>query len=158
LWLYCFPGWFSMFRLMPSDLVLKLSERNIKHKMITMLIITNPVEQTKQYLPSILIKNQVQDNSQMRLVILNRNPTKLMQSNAIVINKVIRTKDQGHTCLQPQSSWSDCLHLHALPSSRTTNNIHSNRINHRPQTYTKQTNKHILRTKHKSKENFKRTH
>jgi hypothetical protein len=88
-----------MFRLMPSDLVLKLSERNIKHKMITMLIITNPVEQTKQYLPSILINNQVQDNSQMRLVILNRNPTKLMQSNAIVINKVIRTKDQGHTCL-----------------------------------------------------------
>jgi hypothetical protein len=64
-----------------------------------MLIITNPVEQTKQYLPSILIKNQVQDNSQMRLVILNRNPSKLMQSNAKVINKVIRTKDQGHTCL-----------------------------------------------------------
>jgi hypothetical protein len=84
---------------MHSDLVLKLSERNIEHKMITMLIITNPVEQTKQYLPSILIKNQVQDNSQMRLVILNRNPSKLMQSNAKVINKVIRTKDQGHTCL-----------------------------------------------------------
>jgi hypothetical protein len=44
-----------------------------------MLIITNPVEQTKQYLPSILIKNQVQDNSQKRLVILNRHPSKLMQ-------------------------------------------------------------------------------
>jgi hypothetical protein len=67
--------------------------------MITMLIITNPIEHTKQYLPSMLIKNQVQDNSQMRLVILNRNPSKLMQSNATVINKVIRTKDQGHTCL-----------------------------------------------------------
>jgi hypothetical protein len=64
-----------------------------------MLIITNPNEHTKQYLPSMLIKNQVQDNSQMRLVILNRNPSKLMQSNAIVINKVIRTKDQQHTCL-----------------------------------------------------------
>jgi hypothetical protein len=47
-----------------------------------MLIITNPVEQTKQHLPSILIKNQVQDNGQMRLVILNRSPSKLMQSNA----------------------------------------------------------------------------
>jgi hypothetical protein len=81
-----------MFRLMHNDLVLKLSQRNIEHKMITMLIITNPVEQTKQYLPSKLIKNQVQDNSQMRLVILNRNPSKLMQSNATVINKVIRTK------------------------------------------------------------------
>jgi hypothetical protein len=64
-----------------------------------MLIITNPVEHTKQHLPSKLIKNQVQDNSQMRLVIPNRNPSKLMQSNVIVINKVIRTKDQGHTCL-----------------------------------------------------------
>jgi hypothetical protein len=88
-----------MFRLMHSDLVLKLSQRNTEHKMITMLINTNPVEQTKQYLPSMLSKNQVQDNSQMRLVILNRNPSKLMQSNAIVINKVIGTKDQGHTCL-----------------------------------------------------------
>jgi hypothetical protein len=67
--------------------------------MITMLIITNPFEHTKQHLPSILIKNQVQYNGQMRLVILNRNPSKLMQSNAIVINKVIGTKDQGHTCL-----------------------------------------------------------
>jgi hypothetical protein len=64
-----------------------------------MLIITNPVEHTKQHLPSILITNQVQANGQMRLFILNRNPTKLMQSNAIVINKVIRTKDQGHTCI-----------------------------------------------------------
>jgi hypothetical protein len=64
-----------------------------------MLIITNPVEHTKQYLPSILIENQVQDNGQKRLVILNRNPSKLMQSNAIVINKTIGTKDQGHTCL-----------------------------------------------------------
>jgi hypothetical protein len=64
-----------------------------------MLINTNPVEQTKQYLPSKLIKNQVQDNSQKRLVILNRHPSKLMQSNATVINKIIRTKDQGHTCL-----------------------------------------------------------
>jgi hypothetical protein len=67
--------------------------------MITMLIITNLVEHTKQYLPSILVKNQVQDNGQMRLVILNRNPSKLMQSNAIVINRIIGTKDQGHTCL-----------------------------------------------------------
>jgi hypothetical protein len=67
--------------------------------MITMLIITNLVEHTKQYLPSILIKNQVQDNGQMRLVILNRNPSKLMQGNAIVINRIIGTKDQGHTCL-----------------------------------------------------------
>jgi hypothetical protein len=67
--------------------------------MITTLIITNPVEHTKQHLPSILIKNQVQDNDQMRLVILNTNPSKLMQSNAIVINKIIGTKDQGHTCL-----------------------------------------------------------
>jgi hypothetical protein len=65
--------------------------------MTTMLIITNPVEHTKQYLPSILIKNQVQDNSQKRLVILNRNPSKLMQSNATVINKIIGTRDQGHT-------------------------------------------------------------
>jgi hypothetical protein len=64
-----------------------------------MLIITNPVEQAKQYLPSILIKNQVQDSSQLRLFILNRNPSKLMQSNATVINKVIGAKDQGHTCL-----------------------------------------------------------
>jgi hypothetical protein len=50
--------------------------------MITMLIITNPVEHTKQHLPSILIKNQVEDNGQKRLVILNRHPSKLMQSNA----------------------------------------------------------------------------
>jgi hypothetical protein len=64
-----------------------------------MLINTNPVEKTKQYLPSVLIKNQVQDNGQMRLVILNRNPSKLMQNNATVINKIIGTKDQGHTCL-----------------------------------------------------------
>jgi hypothetical protein len=67
--------------------------------MITMLINTNSVEHIKQYLPSILIKNQVQYNSQKRLVILNRNPSKLMQSNAIVINKVVGTKDQEHTCL-----------------------------------------------------------
>jgi hypothetical protein len=67
--------------------------------MITMLIITNLVEHTKQHLPSILIKNQVQGNGQMRLVILNRNPSKLMQSNATVINKIIGTEDQGHTCL-----------------------------------------------------------
>jgi hypothetical protein len=45
-----------------------------------MLIITNPVEHTKQHLPSILIKDQVQDTSQKRLVILNRNPSKLMQA------------------------------------------------------------------------------
>jgi hypothetical protein len=64
-----------------------------------MLIITNPVEHTKQHIPSILIKNQVQDNGQMRLVILNRNPSNLMQRNAIVINKITGTKDQGHTCL-----------------------------------------------------------
>jgi hypothetical protein len=64
-----------------------------------MLIITNPVDHTKQHLPSILIKNQVQDHGQMRLVILNRNPSKLMQSNAIVINKIIGTNDQGHTSL-----------------------------------------------------------
>jgi hypothetical protein len=64
-----------------------------------MLIITNPVEHTKQYLPSVLNKNQVQDNGQMRLVILNKNPSKLMQSNAAVINKIFGTKDQGHTCL-----------------------------------------------------------
>jgi hypothetical protein len=51
--------------------------------MITMLINTNPVEHTKQHLPLVLIKNQVQDNSKMRLVILNRNPSKLMQSNAM---------------------------------------------------------------------------
>jgi hypothetical protein len=67
--------------------------------MITILIITNPVEHTKQHLPSILIKNQVQDNGQKRLVILNRNPSKLMESNATVINKIIGTKDQGHTSL-----------------------------------------------------------
>jgi hypothetical protein len=48
--------------------------------MITMLIITNLVEHTKQYLPPILIKNLVQDNGQKRLVILNRNPSKLMQA------------------------------------------------------------------------------
>jgi hypothetical protein len=64
-----------------------------------MLIITNPVEHTKQHLPSILIKNQVQDNGQKRLVIFNRNPSKLMQSNATVINNIIGTQDQGHTCL-----------------------------------------------------------
>jgi hypothetical protein len=67
-----------------------------------MLIITNPVEHTKQHLPSVLIKNQVQANDQTRLVILNRNPSKLMQSNATVINKVIRTKAQGHTYLGPE--------------------------------------------------------
>jgi hypothetical protein len=67
--------------------------------MITMLIITNPVEHTKQYLPSILIKNEVQDNGQLRLFIHNRNPSKLMQSNATVINRITGTKDQGHTCL-----------------------------------------------------------
>jgi hypothetical protein len=44
-----------------------------------MLIITNPVEHTKKHLPSILIKNQVQDNNQKRLI-LNRNPSKLMQA------------------------------------------------------------------------------
>jgi hypothetical protein len=76
-----------------------ISHWNIEHKMITMLIITNPVEHTKQYLPSILIKNEVQDNGQLRLFILNRNPSKLMQSNAIVINRITGTKDQGHTCL-----------------------------------------------------------
>jgi hypothetical protein len=64
--------------------------------MITMFIITNPLEHTKQHLPSKLIKNQVQDNIQMRLVILNRNPSKLMQSNATVINKVIRTRIRTH--------------------------------------------------------------
>jgi hypothetical protein len=64
-----------------------------------MLIIANPIEQTKQHLPSVLIKNQIQDNGQMRLVILNKNPSKLMQSNATVIKKIVGTKDQGHTCL-----------------------------------------------------------
>jgi hypothetical protein len=64
--------------------------------MITMLIITNPVGHTKQHLPSILIKNQVQHNGQMRLDILNRNPSNLMQSNAIMINKVIRTRTRTH--------------------------------------------------------------
>jgi hypothetical protein len=75
----------------------------------------------------------------MRLVILNRNPSKLMQGNTIVINKIIGTKDQGHTCLQPKNSCLDCLHLHALQSF--TNHIHSTRINHRHK-HTKQTNKH----------------
>jgi hypothetical protein len=51
--------------------------------MIIMLIITNPIEHTKHHLPSILIKDQVQDNGQMRLVILNRNPSKLVQSNTM---------------------------------------------------------------------------
>jgi hypothetical protein len=51
--------------------------------MITTLVITNPVEHTKQHLPSILIKNQVQDKGQMRLVILNRNPSKINASNAM---------------------------------------------------------------------------
>jgi hypothetical protein len=52
--------------------------------MIIMLIITNPVEHTKQHLPSILInKNQVQDKGQMRLVILNTNPSKINASNAM---------------------------------------------------------------------------
>jgi diadenosine tetraphosphate (Ap4A) HIT family hydrolase len=45
-----------------------------------------------------------------------------------VINKVIRTKEH--------------LHLHTLPRSRTTNNVHPNRINHRAQTYIKQIKKH----------------
>jgi hypothetical protein len=60
--------------------------------MITMLIITNPVEHTKLHLPSILIKNQVQDNGQKRLVILNRHPSKLMQSNARWFIKVLGQK------------------------------------------------------------------
>jgi hypothetical protein len=60
--------------------------------MITMLIITNPVEQTKQYLPSILIKNQVQDNSQKRLVILNRHPPKLMQAMQQWLTKLLGQK------------------------------------------------------------------
>jgi hypothetical protein len=60
--------------------------------MITMLIITKPVEHTKQHLPSILIKNQVQDNGQKRLVILNRHPSKLMQSNAKWFIKLLGQK------------------------------------------------------------------
>jgi hypothetical protein len=34
-----------------------------------------------------------------------------------------------------QSSCSEYLHLHALPSSRFSNNVHSTRINHQVQTY-----------------------
>jgi hypothetical protein len=60
--------------------------------MIAMLIITNPVEHTKQYLQSMLIKDQVQDNGQMRLVILNRHPSKLMQSNAKCLIKLLGQK------------------------------------------------------------------
>jgi hypothetical protein len=30
------------------------------------------------------------------------NPSKLMQSNAMVINKIIGTKEQGHTWLSPE--------------------------------------------------------
>jgi hypothetical protein len=63
--------------------------------MITTLIITNPVEHTKQHLPSILIKNQAQDNGQMRLVILNRNPSKLMHSNAKWLIKLLGKKIKG---------------------------------------------------------------
>jgi hypothetical protein len=50
-----------------------------------MLIITNPVEHTKQYLPSELIKNQVQDNSQKRLAILN--------SNIFYLEKLVMNRD-----------------------------------------------------------------
>jgi hypothetical protein len=60
-----------------------------------MLIITNLVEHTKQYLPSILIKNQVQDNGQKRLVILNRHPPKLIQSNAKCLIKLLGQKIKG---------------------------------------------------------------
>jgi hypothetical protein len=84
---------------MSTQIQIKFSKSHILQSHQFQGCYTNPVEHTKQHLPSILIKNQVQDNGQMRLVILNRNPSKLVQSNAIVINKIIGTKDQGHTCL-----------------------------------------------------------
>jgi hypothetical protein len=62
-----------------------------------------------------------------------------MQEYAIVINKVIGTKDQGHTCLYPESSCSDCLQPLALQSF--SDNVPFTQINHRAQGYTKQTNK-----------------
>jgi hypothetical protein len=103
--------------------------------MITMLINTNPVEQTKQYLPSELIKNQVQDNSQKRLVILNRNPSKYMQSNAKWLIKLLGQKIKDTLAFNQSGDVAQNLHLHTLPSSWTTNNVHSNRINHRAQAY-----------------------
>jgi hypothetical protein len=85
-----------------------------------MLIITNPVEHTKQYLPSILIKNQVQDNGQMRLVIVNRNPSKLMQSNAMWFIKLLGQKFKDTLAFNQSGDVAQNLHLHTLPSSRTT--------------------------------------
>jgi hypothetical protein len=119
------------------------------------LIFTNPVEHTKQHLPSKLIKNHVQDNGQKRLVILNRNPSKLMQSNAIVINKIIlgqRIKDtlafnQRVVAQNTSSSYSSKA---VEPRSFYSHQSSDTSIQSR------QTNK--LRTKHQSKGNFKRTH
>jgi hypothetical protein len=105
-----------------------------------MLIITNLVEHTKQHLPSILIKNQVQDNSQKKLVILNGNPSKLMQSNAIVINKVIWTRTRTHLpltkvvmllriftftlfqALEPRSFYSSIIEHKTYKATSTTKN------------------------------------
>jgi hypothetical protein len=117
--------------------------------MITTLIITNPVEHTKQHRPSILIKNQVQDNGQMRLVILNRNPSKLMHSNAKWLIKLLGQKHKDTLAFNQssdvaQSSSSSC-------SPKLSNNVPSTRINHRAQAY--KANAQVqLRTIHQSKE------
>jgi hypothetical protein len=74
-----------------------------------------------------------------------------MQSNAMVINKVIRTKDQGHTCLQPKSS---CSEPSSSYSPKLSNHVHSTRINHRAQAY-KANKQAQLRTMHQSNQSFK---
>jgi hypothetical protein len=63
-----------------------------------------------------------------------------MQSNAKWLIKLLGQKIKD-TLAFNQSVVAQNLHLHTLPCSQTTNNVHSNRINHRPQTYIKQTDK-----------------
>jgi hypothetical protein len=96
-----------------------------------MLFITNPVEQTKQYLPSGLIKNTVQDNGKIRLVILNRHPSKLMQSNAKWLIKLLGQKNKDTLAFNhivvAQNIFTFML-FNALEACST-------RINHRTQAY-----------------------
>jgi hypothetical protein len=65
-----------------------------------MLIITNPVERTKQYLPSILIKNEVQLNIfdiekafMMSLGILTLLWKPMFNSNIFYLEKLVMNRD-----------------------------------------------------------------
>jgi hypothetical protein len=55
-----------------------------------------------------------------------------MQSNAIVITKIIGTKIKGTLAFNQSSCCSEWLHLH---SSNFSDNVHSTRINHQAQAY-----------------------